>query len=194
MKNGKMLGMTAAALVCLAGTARTANIVTNGSFAESTGWTVNSATLVGYGGGSAYMGQSGSIWQMTDHVIALGDVYHVSWQAQALSATATSTATVALINYTDTGDKNPITGVTVTVQPSSWDTFTFDYTPPAGSPYLGKTIGIYLNCPGNAAEWIAFTDVVVDVVPEPGTLLLASAGLLGLAGGRRPRAAAANGR
>ena len=190
MKMAKYIGLLVAVLVCVAGTAQAAPIVVNGNFTSPTpgsGWTqAGNLSGIGLPGGFVNLGSGGVVYQMTSQVVTLGESYQVSWRAMPTDEGGLVGKPTIQLYY---GEFNVITEDTVTVPlPTySWSSYDFTYTPTVGSLGLGQTLGIRFD----AIEWTGIGNVEINVIPEPGTLLLAGVGLLGLVGGRRRRAVAA---
>ena len=205
MKSYRMTGIVVAvSLASLIGVvqADTANLVTNGDFTtDMTGWGVYGGAADRFTGAGAYPSAEGAsawvngniaTWLQTKPTASLvaGQTYEVSFVARVLGA-AGETNDVDKTLYTHVNDdvNGPIQHLTVLLT-DTWTKYSYQFTP--GTTVAGGGYGVgFLNCAGavtdhpygaDAVGWAQFgiDNVSLHTIPEPSTLALSLAGLLGL--------------
>ena len=204
--------MLAAVLVsCLAAVVQGGEItIVNPSFedpftghtnnATPTGWSVEGSSwgteLGPYDGDQCmFVGSYGddhaTLFQLTDHEIAEGDEFTLTFYAKFTWNSGNWPGTYEGSLYYDTGDgvRNTLGTAGATFagagwgegESYSWIEYNIDVVIEAGSPAIGNNIGFaYQNLTGGTAGWGSWTGcdlVSLEVVPEP-----ASMALLGIGG------------
>lgn len=183
----KTLLMVVPAVVSLLCGITQANIVQNGDFADNTGWTFSNPYNVGIGGNCLYMNADFNASQVTDHIIAAGETFHVSWDSRTETGFTGPNLMRAYLFYFDGPDGFELTHQDC-VTTHDYVTSTFDFTAVEGAEYIGKSVGIVLRNAEPVESWASFANVSIDVttVPEPATMLIIGVGGL-LALGRKLR-------
>jgi hypothetical protein len=190
MKSYRVVGIVVAAvLVSVIGTAH-AEMVTNGSFTDGmSSWEV-------YGGAGpaadspdgacAYINLNTWLQAKPAAPLVAGQNYAVSFVAKVLgSAGAINDMDKTLFVHVNS-DAQPSFARYTPLLTNEWQLYSFQFTP--ALPETGGSYGLgFLNCAGNIfggddAGWAQFgiDNVSMTPVPEPSTLMLALAGLLGL--------------
>jgi len=179
----KTLLMVVAAVVSLLCGITQANIVQNGDFADNTGWTFSDAQNVGIADNCVYMNADFNAYQVTDHIIAAGETFHVSWDSRTLEGHAGPNLMRAYLFYFDGPDGFELTHQDC-VTTHDYVTSTFDFTAIEGAEYIGKSVGIVLRNCEPVDSWASFANVSIDVstVPEPATMLIMGIGSVMIAG------------
>ncbi len=175
-----------AAVVSLLCGVTQANIVQNGDFTQSTGWTVSNIYEVGYGYGCLYMDADNNGFQVTSHTIAAGETFHVSWDSRTEAGFTAPNLMRAYLFYFDGADGFELTHQDC-VTTNDYVTSTFDFTAVDGAEYIGKLAGIVLRNAEPKGSWASFANVSIEVtpVPEPATMSLLALGGVALLRRRR---------
>jgi hypothetical protein len=203
-----ILFVMALSLVCLTGTTRadTANLITNGDFATGdwTGWTTHMAAGVTGdstdnapnppncwlpGANTSWISQHIFDTGTTDHVIAPGETYTLSFDSANINWDESISANISgLLVYKQTSWA-VLSSWTVDmpgVAIPDWQHHSFSFTAEAGAAYIGGILAMEID--GDTGT-LAGTHVGVDNIsltltpaatPEPGAFVLAGIGLLGL--------------
>ncbi|MAT72718.1 MAG: hypothetical protein CMJ58_24830 [Planctomycetaceae bacterium] len=144
----------------------------NDSGVENTG-NASDGTMI------AFLQGGNAVHNMTSWLAAEGDVFAFSWDHVLRED---RNHTVSLV-YDDGGTITTIAGSEVD-STGVLEKISGVYQIPAGSPAIGKAIGLGVVSPGSYPEVDNF---VLQVVPEPSTVAMAGLALVGLAAARRTR-------
>jgi hypothetical protein len=129
-----------------------------------------------------------SVFQLTSHVVAEGDIYTLQFDAYYLWASAWNgtpyDATIQGRLYYDDGGTRTVIDY---IEDNLTDAYVwhYDYTLPtnigAGNPAIGNQLGIELSVVQDPyLSWFGFDNVRLDVVPEPVSMALLGIGGLAL--------------
>lgn len=132
------------------------------------------------------MSGDSSIYNLTDHIIAAGDIFTL--QVDARDNWTDGTADFKLSLYSDVaGVRNPIASSVVSLDAADiWLTYTLTFSANDLAASIGNPIGIELdNVSATGSSWVGFDNVRLDVVPEPMTLSLLGLGAIVLRRGRK---------
>jgi hypothetical protein len=171
--------------------ADTMNILTNSDCAASGGAWSFIGPNTGYSTGdgrphSIYMQYTHGASNVTSQPIAAGDAYSLTWDAVSTDdRSGLSVSQLAKIVYLDGTDLVEIASTTAVMGAVGvWQSYgDLGFTAVAGQSYIGKQVGVVITT--SVGTWTDYTDIDNVVLnrttsPEPGTLTLLAAGLLGL--------------
>jgi beta-glucanase (GH16 family) len=126
------------------------------------------------------MGSDPAVWQLTDHVLSAGETLTLTVDA---TATAGATALTMTLYYDNAGSRVAAATQQVPLT-SGWQEFTLTFNADAVPAAIGKRIGILLDNPSSAANWLGIDSVTfsttsgeIDTTPPAApTGLTATAG------------------
>ncbi len=123
------------------------------------------------------MGSDPSVWQLIDHTIGAGEIYELTLDARV---TWLGVDFQMDLYYDDGGTRVLAATQTVTLG-DDMAAFSLTFNADDVGASIGNKIGIELNnVTATGGSWLGIDNVTVTVVPEPISLALLSAGVLGL--------------
>ena len=175
----------------------TTDVVEKPGIAEIPGWTGGDVNLwsgaePGYGPTdgdyTGYMQTGAQIYNLTDHVIAAGEIYELQFDMRKTWFGAAATVD---LYFDDAGARTPLGSTLVTFADGAstgmeGQSLVANADDVAGA--VGKQLGIQVTCGTlDAYEdgWIGYDNFRMDVIPEPMTIALLGLGALGMIRRRR---------